>query len=99
MGFRLGELASFNQSFKQGLHKVGKLLNAAKVFVEGLKRAGKDLSRERLIAAVEGLNEYETGFSPLITFGPNRRVGAAGAYIVSIEADGNAVSTGWIKSY
>jgi len=72
---------------------------AAKVFVEGLKRAGTDLSREKLIAALERLYEYETGLSPLITFGPNRRVGAAGAYVVSIEADGNAVSMGWIKSY
>ena len=72
---------------------------AAKIFVEALRRAGKDLSREKLITALEGLSEFETGLSPRITFGPNRRVGAAGAYVVSIEADGNAVSTGWIKSY
>jgi len=72
---------------------------AAKVVVEALRRAGKDLSRENLITALEGLYEYETGLSPRITFGPDRRVGAAGAYIVSIEADGNTSTMGWIKSY
>ncbi|MBA3240316.1 MAG: ABC transporter substrate-binding protein, partial [Acidobacteria bacterium] len=33
---------------------------AAKVFVESLKRAGRDLTREKLVAALEGLYEYET---------------------------------------
>jgi branched-chain amino acid transport system substrate-binding protein len=40
-----------------------------KVMVEGLKRAGKDLTREKLIAALEGmssvdLGEFVVGFSP-----------------------------------
>src|SRR5256886_12216781 len=41
----------------------------AKVMVEGLKRAGKDLTREKLIAALEGMNnvdlgDFVVGFSP-----------------------------------
>ena len=73
----------------------------AKVFVEGLTRAGKDVNREKLITALEGLYEYETGMTPRITFGPNRRVGAAGAHVVRIDLAGKefATASGWIKAY
>jgi ABC-type branched-subunit amino acid transport system substrate-binding protein len=42
---------------------------AAKVFVEGLRRAGRDLNRERLITALESMNNvdlggYYVGFTP-----------------------------------
>jgi len=59
--------------------------SSAKILVEGLKQAGRDLSREKLIVVLEGLYEYQTGLTPPITYGPNRRVGALGAYIVSID--------------
>jgi ABC-type branched-subunit amino acid transport system substrate-binding protein len=61
--------------------------SAAKVLVEGLKRAGKDVSRDKLIAALEGLNRFETGLTPAITYGLNRRIGATGAYIISIDLE------------
>jgi ABC-type branched-subunit amino acid transport system substrate-binding protein len=60
---------------------------AAKIFVEGLQRAGRDLSREKLITALEGLYEFETGMTPRLTFGPNRRIGAQGAYMVTIDTE------------
>lgn len=59
--------------------------SAAKVLVEALKLAGQEVSREKLIAALEGFNRFETGLTPAITYGPNRRVGAFGAYMVSID--------------
>ena len=58
---------------------------AAQVLVEGLKRGGRDLSREKLIAALEGLYEFESGVTPALTYNPNRRIGALGAYIVSLD--------------
>jgi ABC-type branched-subunit amino acid transport system substrate-binding protein len=58
---------------------------AAKILVEALKRAGKDVSREKLIQVLEGLYEYRTGLTPAITYGPNRRIGARGAYVVTID--------------
>ena len=75
-------------------------LAAAKTFVEGLKRAGADLSREQLISALEGLYDYDTGLTPKLIFGPNRRVGAAGAYVITINADTKEfVSTsGWVTA-
>jgi ABC-type branched-subunit amino acid transport system substrate-binding protein len=62
---------------------------AAKVLVEGLKRAGRDLTREKLIHAMEAMQRYDAGgfevsFSPsnhngstyvdLTVIGPNGRV-------------------------
>jgi ABC-type branched-subunit amino acid transport system substrate-binding protein len=60
---------------------------AAKVLVQGLERAGKNLSRERLVTTLEGLYEFDTGLMPKITFGPNRRIGAFGAYVVTIDPE------------
>jgi ABC-type branched-subunit amino acid transport system substrate-binding protein len=57
-------------------------LSAAEIFVEGLKRSGRELSREKLVDNLEGLYRYNTGLTPGITYGPNRRVGALGAYVV-----------------
>jgi ABC-type branched-subunit amino acid transport system substrate-binding protein len=60
---------------------------AAKILVHALELCGKDLSRERLITTLEGLYEYETGLMPKISFGPNRRIGALGAYVVTIDPE------------
>jgi len=74
---------------------------AARVFVEGLQRAGRDLTRERLLTALEGLYEFETGVTPRLTFGPNRRVGAAGAYVMTIDPQKKEFTpaSGWVKAY
>ncbi len=58
---------------------------AARLFTEGLKRAGRELTREKLITALEGLYEFDTGLTPRLTFGPNRRIGAFGAHIVTFD--------------
>jgi len=60
---------------------------AMKIFVEGLVRAGRELSREKLVAALEGLYNFETGVTPPVSYGPNRRVGALGAYVVAVGLD------------
>lgn len=58
-------------------------LAALRVLVEGLEQTGSALSRERLTDQIETLKDYRSGFAPPVTFGPNRRVGAQGAYVVS----------------
>ncbi|HEX3248107.1 MAG TPA: ABC transporter substrate-binding protein [Pyrinomonadaceae bacterium] len=60
---------------------------AARILVQGLELSGKDLSRERLVTTLEGLYEFETGLMPRITFGPNRRIGVLGAYIITIDPE------------
>jgi ABC-type branched-subunit amino acid transport system substrate-binding protein len=75
-------------------------LAAAKIFTEALKRSGRELNREKLVTSLEGLYEYETGVTPSITFGPNRRVGAIGTYVVSIDPAKKefVTASGWIKN-
>jgi ABC-type branched-subunit amino acid transport system substrate-binding protein len=70
----------------------------AMVLVEGLKRSGRALSRERLVASLEALYAFETGLSPPVTFGPDRRVGALGAYVVRVDPAARAFVPvgGWI---
>jgi ABC-type branched-subunit amino acid transport system substrate-binding protein len=59
----------------------------AKLFVEALRRGGRDVTREKLIASLERLYGFATGVTPPLTYGPNRHVGAVGAYIVGIDFD------------
>lgn len=59
---------------------------AAQILVEGLRRSGKELSRERFIAMLEKMYRFDTGLTPLISYDPNRRIGALGSYIVVIDS-------------
>jgi ABC-type branched-subunit amino acid transport system substrate-binding protein len=74
-------------------------LAAAAVFVEGLRRAGRDLSRERFVQALESLNNYDPGgFGPPVSFGPDRRNGVRGGYVVAVErARGIVPASSWIS--
>ena len=98
----LAELRALEEKYEFAPGHTASKLNAfaaAKIFTEALKRAGRDLSREKLIVALEGLYEYETGVTPSITFGPNRRVGAMGAYVLSIDpAKREFISSGWVSN-
>jgi ABC-type branched-subunit amino acid transport system substrate-binding protein len=74
-------------------------LAAAAVLVEALRRAGRDLSRERFVTALESLNNFDPGgFGPPVSFGPDRRNGVRGGYVVAVErARGIAPASGWIS--
>jgi ABC-type branched-subunit amino acid transport system substrate-binding protein len=73
--------------------------SAAWILVDAMRRVGKDLSREKLIQALEGLYEFSTGLTPAITFGPNRRIGAMGTYVVTIDLKERRFvpASGWIS--
>jgi ABC-type branched-subunit amino acid transport system substrate-binding protein len=62
---------------------------AAAVLIEAVKRVGRDASRTKLIDALESLYEFDTGVTPPITFGPRRRVGALGGYVLGTDAEGH----------
>ncbi|HVG21950.1 MAG TPA: hypothetical protein VNI02_23145, partial [Blastocatellia bacterium] len=59
---------------------------AAKIFVEATKSSGRQLSRAEIIKALENMRGYATGVIAPVTFGPNRRVGASGSYVVKIDS-------------
>lgn len=62
---------------------------AAKVFVEGLKRAGRNLSRDRLISALETINisNYDTGGFD-VAFSPSSHNGSKYVDMTVISKDG-----------
>jgi ABC-type branched-subunit amino acid transport system substrate-binding protein len=100
----MAEFRALHEKYKFAPRHTAAQLSAfatAKVFVEALRRAGKDLTREKLVTTLESLYDFETGTTPRITFGPNRRVGAAGAHVVSIDLAERefATASGWIKAY
>ncbi|MFQ5411349.1 MAG: hypothetical protein ACE5EC_03600, partial [Phycisphaerae bacterium] len=64
---------------------------AGQLLIESLQDAGRQPRREQLIHDLEGLYKHETGLTPPLTFGPNRRIGAYGAYLVSIDLDTKAI--------
>jgi len=72
--------------------------SAATLLAECLKRMGRGVSRERLVAVLEGLWAYEPGLVPPLTFGASRRVGARGAHVVSVDLKSRAFlpAGGWV---
>lgn len=74
-------------------------LCSAKVLAQGLKLAGRAVTRRKLVTALEGLYDFDTGLMPRIGFGPDRRIGALGAYIVSWDSDKKQLRpvSGWLR--
>jgi ABC-type branched-subunit amino acid transport system substrate-binding protein len=71
---------------------------AARLFVEGLQRAGRDLDRIRLAESIEKLYNWDTGVTPPLTYGPNRRIGASGAHLMILDLENKTmrpVGDGW----
>jgi ABC-type branched-subunit amino acid transport system substrate-binding protein len=63
-------------------------LCAWRLLVEALRQAGRDVSRERLVAALEQLHDIDTGLTPALGFGPGRRRGLAGAHVLQVGLPG-----------
>lgn len=72
--------------------------SAAKVLAEALKQSGKDVSREKLIQVLERFYEYRTGLTPAISYGLNRRIGAMGAHVITVDLKTKQFipASGWI---
>jgi len=73
---------------------------AAALFEHGLELTGQRLSRAGLVDSLERLYDWPTGFTPALTYTPNRRIGARGGYIVTLDpASGRMVpASGWVDS-
>ena len=63
---------------------------AAKVLTEGLRRAGRDLTREKLIGALETLRDYDLGGFG-VTFTPGNHNGSKFVDLTMIGKDGKFV--------
>jgi ABC-type branched-subunit amino acid transport system substrate-binding protein len=60
---------------------------AAKILVEGLRRAGKDLTREKLINALESMTNYDLGGFE-VSFSPTNHSGPTYVEFTVLSADG-----------
>lgn len=69
----------------------------ARVLAEGLKRAGRELTREKLIHALESIDSGSTTVEMNVGFGPGDHDGLTEAFITHIENGKYAVVTDWSK--
>jgi branched-chain amino acid transport system substrate-binding protein len=69
----------------------------AMVLVEGLKRAGRELTREKLIEAIESIKDLDIGLGPQLrlTFGPQDHKGFDTVYYTVVRQGQPVVSTDW----
>jgi ABC-type branched-subunit amino acid transport system substrate-binding protein len=72
---------------------------ATAVLAEALRRTGRQLSRARLVASLEALYRVETGLGPPVSYGPRRRVGAMGGYVVALDQARRSFrpAGGWVR--
>ena len=70
---------------------------AGAMFVEGVKRAGKDLTREKLVEAIETFKDYDNGCLPPQTFGPNNRISSKKAFFVKVKEGKLVRITDWLE--
>ncbi|MEJ8837427.1 ABC transporter substrate-binding protein [Ramlibacter sp. AN1133] len=62
--------------------------SSAVLLVETLKQVGRDLTREKLVAALESVQGFEPGLVPAVSFNARRRIGALGGYVVAVDLKG-----------
>ena len=76
---------------------------AAEVFTEGLTRAGKDLTREKLVAALETMDGWAGKIGPAVSYGSIAkkgdlaRVGVQTMYVLRVKGDTLERAFGWVK--
>ncbi len=58
---------------------------AVQIFVEAAKTSGRRLSRATFGSALEQIQNFNTEVLPPISFGPHRRIGAIGAFVVQVD--------------
>ncbi len=63
---------------------------SAKVLVEGIRRAGPDLTRERLIGALEAMRDYDLG-GILISYSPMRHTGSSFVEMSIVSSTGKLI--------
>jgi hypothetical protein len=60
-------------------------LAAAKIIVEALRLAGREVTRERLVDALETIQDFHTGLMPPVSYATTRRIGSDGVWIVPLN--------------
>ena len=59
--------------------------SSAVLLAEALRQVGRDVTREKLVAALESVHGFEPGLVPAVSFNAKRRIGALGGYVVAVD--------------
>ena len=70
----------------------------AKVFVEALKRSGKDLRRDKFVAAIQSIRDWDPGLGAGVTFGANDNQGLDKVWLTGAK-DGTWVQVNDLKAF
>ncbi|HQH33749.1 MAG TPA: ABC transporter substrate-binding protein, partial [Petrotogaceae bacterium] len=76
---------------------------AAEIFTEGLKRTGADLTRDKLVKALETLNKWTGVVAHEITYGPYNvkdtscRMGKQSMYVLEVKDGVFATASDWVS--
>jgi len=68
-----------------------------RLFAEGVKRAGKDLTRDQLIKALEGIKNWENGIISPVTFSPTDHEAQKDGFMVEVRENVFKPISGWIS--
>jgi hypothetical protein len=80
-----------------GTSVAARLLAAARLMVEGLRRAGRDVSRAKLVEAIETIQRFDVGEGTPVSYGPRRHVGFTGAEIIRLDFQQSARPVGRVE--
>lgn len=67
----------------------------AVVLVEGLKRAGRDLTREKLIDAIDSIHQFPLGTANTLTYSPTCHQGVQQVYCTQVSDGKVVILTNW----
>ena len=71
---------------------------AVAVTIEALRHVGRSVSRAKLLSGLEGLRGFDPGLGPPLSFGPDRRIGALGAFVVAADVERQTFRAGgWVE--
>jgi ABC-type branched-subunit amino acid transport system substrate-binding protein/mono/diheme cytochrome c family protein len=62
-----------------------KAIASAELLVKGLSLAGRDLTRQKLLDALETIYKFPTGFTAPVSYGPNQRIGILEDRVVVLD--------------
>ncbi len=74
------------------------LVATARLLGEALKISGRELSREKLHAALESINAFQSGLTPPLGFGAGRRTAIHGVFVLPLGKQPDAPPPVWIPT-
>jgi ABC-type branched-subunit amino acid transport system substrate-binding protein len=81
------QLIKHHQLTTQHLTSQAVAYSAAKLLMAGLQKTGRELSRKKLVDALEHIYQFDTGVMSPLSYSSNRHIGSAAVAIVPISTD------------